>query len=105
MSAAAVRLPATYDEFLEEAFAYDQDNIRDSQFIGDFARIEDAWDVCETCGLDVLNVEVFVEATDAQYELTQDQADGLHARLMDDGALNATENGICGVCHLEIEQD
>ena len=105
MAAAAVKLPATYDEFLEEAFAYDQDSIRDLQFIGDFARLEDAYDVCETCGLDVLNVEVFVDATDAQYEITQEQADDLHARLMDNGALNATRDGICGVCHREIAQD
>ena len=103
----SLQLPATYDEFVERAFATDRDQIRDLSFVINFARQstavgECAFGVageCGCCGQTVLNVEPFVEAATARYRLNQDRRDELRARLMDDEELNSTENGICGRCH------
>ncbi len=103
----SLQLPATYDEFVERAFATDRDQIRDLSFVSDFARQspavgECAFGVageCGCCGQTVLNVEPFVEAATARYRLNQDRRDELRAHLMDDEELNPTEDGICVRCH------
>ena len=103
----SLRLPATYDEFVERVFAKDRDQIRDLSFVSDFARqFTGVWDCafgaageCGCCGETVLNVDPFVEAATARYGLNQDQRDDFRARLMDDGKLNPTQDGICGNCH------
>ncbi len=103
----SLQLPATYDEFLERVFAKDRDQIRDLSFVSDFARqITGVWDCafgaageCTSCRRTVLNVHPFVEAATARYGLNEDQRDVLGARLMDDGKLNPTQDGICGNCH------
>ncbi len=101
------QLPAAYEQFVERAFAKDQSQIRDLSFVNDFARqVTGVWECafgaageCGCCGKTVLNVEPFVEAATARYGLNEDQRDDLRARLMDEGELNPTEDGICGSCH------
>ncbi len=103
----SLRLPATYDEFVERVFAKDRDQIRDLSFVSDFAReFTGVWDCafgaageCGCCGETLLNVDPFVEAATARYGLNRGQQDDLGARLMDDRELNPTEDGICGRCH------
>ncbi len=103
----SLRLPATYDEFVERVLAKDRGQIRDLPFVSDFARqftgVGDcafgAAGECGCCGQTVLNVEPFVEAATARYRLNQDQRDELRAGLMDDEELNPTEDGICSRCH------
>ncbi len=103
----SLQLPATYDEFVERVFAKDRDQIRDLSFVSDFAReFTGVWDCafgaageCGCCGETLLNVDPFVEAATARYGLNQDQRDDLCARLMDDGKLNPTQDGICAKCH------
>ncbi len=100
-------LPATYEQFVERVFAKDRSQIRDLSFVNDFARqFTGVWECafgavgeCGCCGQAILNVEPFVEAAAGRYGLNEDQRDGLHARLMDDGELSPTEDGICGSCH------
>ncbi len=102
----SLQLPATSDEFVERAFAKDRDQIRDLSFVSDFARQSTGvWDCafgaageCGRCGQTVLNVEPFVEAATARYRLNEDRRDDLRARLMDDGNLNPTQDGICSRC-------
>ncbi len=102
----SLRLPATYDEFVERVFAKDRDQIRDLSFVSDFAReFTGVWDCafgaageCGCCGETVLNVDPFVEAATARYGLRQDQRDDLRARLMDDEKLNHTQDSICANC-------
>ena len=102
----SLRLPATYDEFVERVFATDRDQIRDLSFVSDFAHQSTAVGECAfgavgecgCCGQTVLNVEPFVEAATTRYPLNQDQRDELRARLMDDEELNPTEDGICSRC-------
>ncbi len=102
----SLQLPATYDGFVERVFAKDRDQIRDLWFASDFARqftgVGDcafgAAGGCGCCGQTVLNVDPFVEAATAHYGLNEDQRDGLRARLMDDGKLNPTQDGICANC-------
>ena len=101
------RLPATYEQFAERIFAKDRRQIRDLSFVNDFARqftgvgecAFGAAGECGCCGQTILNVEPFVEAAIARYRPNQDQRGELRARLMDDGELNPTEDGICGSCH------
>ncbi len=103
----SLQLPATYDEFVERVFAKDRDQIRDLSFVSDFAReFTGVWDCafgaageCGSCGQTVLNVEPFVEAAAGRYGLNEGQRDDLRARLVDDGELNPTEDGICASCH------
>ncbi len=103
----SLRLPATYDEFVERVFATDRKQIRDLSFVINFARQSTtvgecafgASGECGCCGQTVLNVEPFVEAANDRYRPTQDQRDELRSRLMDDRELNPTEDGICGRCH------
>ncbi len=102
----SLQLPATYDEFVERVFAKDRDQGRDLSFVSDFARqFTGVWDCafgvageCGGCGQTVLNADPFVEAATARYGLNQDQRDDLRARLMDDGKLNPTQDGICANC-------
>ena len=102
----SLRLPATYDEFVERVFATDRDQIRDLSFVINFARQSTAVGECAfgavgecgCCGQTVLNVEPFVEAATARYRLNEDRRDDLRARLMDDGKLNPTQDGICSRC-------
>ena len=100
-------LPTTYDELVERIFAKSRSQIRDFSFVNDFARqFTGVWECafgaageCGCCGQPVLNVEPFVEAAADRYGLNEDQRDDLRARLIDDGELNPTEDGICGRCH------
>ncbi len=102
-----LRLPATYDEFVERVFATDRDQIRDLSFVTVFARqFTGVWDCafgpageCGCCGQTVLNVEPFVEAGTTRYRLNRDRRDELRAGLVDDRELNPTEDGICSRCH------
>jgi hypothetical protein len=102
----SLQLPATYDEFVEHVFAKDRDEIGGLSFVIVFARQSTAAGECAfgaagecgCCGQSVLNVEPFVEAAAARYRLNQGQRDELRARLMDDGELKPTEDGICGRC-------
>ncbi len=101
------QLPATYEQFVERVFAKDRSQIRDLSFVNDFARqftgggecAFGAVGECGCCGQTILNVEPFVEAAAGRYGLDEDEQDDLRARLMDDGELNSTEDGICGSCH------
>ncbi len=103
----SLRLPATYDEFVEHVFAKGRDQIRDLSFVSDFARqFTGVWDCafgaageCGCCGETLLNVDPFVEAATARYRLNQDRRAELRAGLMDDEELNPTEDGLCGRCH------
>ena len=100
-------LPATYEQFVEHVFAKDRSQIRDLSFVNDFARqFTGVWECafgavgeCGCCGQTILNVEPFVEAAAGRYGLNEGQRDDLRARVMDDGKLNPTEDGICGSCH------
>ena len=102
----SLQLPATYDEFVDRVFETIRGQIRDLSFGINFARQSTAVGECAfgaagecgCCGQTVLNVEPFVEAATARYRLNQDQRDELRARLMDDGELNPTEDGICSRC-------
>ena len=101
------QLPTTYDELVERVFVKKRSQIRDLSFVSDFARqFTGVWECafgaageCGCCGQPVLNVEPFVEAAADRYGLNEDQRDDLRARLIDDGELNPTEDGICGRCH------
>ena len=101
------QFPATYEQVVERVFAKDRSQIRDLSFVNDFARqFTGVWECafgaageCGCCGQTILNVEPFVEAAAGRYGLNDDQRDDLRARLMDDGELNPTEDGICGSCH------
>ena len=103
----SLQLPATYNEFVELAFAKDRAQSRDLSLVRDCARqftavgecAFGAAGECGCCGQTVLNVEPFVEAATARYRLTKDQRDELHTLLMDDRELNPTEDGICSRCH------
>ena len=101
------QFPATYEQFVERVFAKDRSQLRDLSFVNDFARqftsigecAFGAGGECGCCGQTILNVEPFVEAVAGRYALNEDQRDILRARLMDDGELNPSEDGICGSCH------
>ncbi len=101
------QLPASYEEFVERVFASDQSQIRDLAVANDFARqftgvgecAFGAVGKCGSCGQTILNVDPFVEAAAGRYELIEDQRADLHARLLVDGELNPTEDGICRSCH------
>ncbi len=101
------QLPATYEQLVDRVFAKGRSQIRDLSFVNDFARqftgvgecAFGAVGECGCCGQTILNVEPFVEAAAGRYGLNEDQRDDLRARLMDDGELNPTEDGICGSCH------
>ena len=101
------QLPATYEQFVERVFVKDRSQIRDLSFVNDFARqFTVVWECafgaageCSCCGQTILNVEPFVEAAAGRYELNEGQRDDLRARLVDDGELNPTDDGICGSCH------
>ena len=100
-------LPATYEQLVERVFAKDRSQVRDLSFVNDFARqftgfgecAFGAVGECGCCRQTILNVEPFVEAAAGRYALNGDQRGDLRARLMDDGELNPTEDGICGSCH------
>ena len=106
----SLQLPATYDEFVEHVFARTRDQTRELSFVISFARQSTAVGECAfgaagecgCCGQTVLNAAPFVEAASAFYRLKQDQRDELYARLMDDGELNPTEDGICGRCSVGL---
>ena len=101
------QFPATYEQFVERVFAKDRSQIRDLSFVNDFARqFTGVWECafgaageCGCCGQAILNVEPFVEAAAGRYGLDEGQRDDLRVRLVDDGELNPTEDGICGNCH------
>ncbi len=109
----SLQLPAIYDEFVERVFATDREQIRDLSFVSDFARqftavgecAFGAAGECGCCGQTVLNVEPFVEAATSRYRLNQDQRDDLRARLMNDGKLNPTQDGICANCQSRLQPD
>ena len=100
------QLPAAYDEFVERAFVKDRGPTRDLSMVTEFARqftsVGDcafgAVGECACCARLVVNIEPFAIAVTAHYRLNQKQQDDLRARLMEDGELNATEDGICDSC-------
>ena len=101
------QLPATYEQFVERVFAKNRSQIRDLSFVNDiahqFTRVGEcafgAVGECSCCGQTILNVEPFVEAAAGRYGLDEGQRDDLRVRLVDDGELNPTEDGICASCH------
>ena len=101
------QLPASYEQFVLRVFAKDRSQTRDLSFVNDFAhQFTGVWECafgavseCGCCGQTILNVEPFVEAAAGRYELNEGQRDDLRERLVDDGELNPTDDGICGSCH------
>ena len=102
------QLPATYEQFVERVFAKDRSRTRDLSFANGIARqftgvgecAFGAAGECGCCARPVLNAEPFATGVTAHYHLSQKQHDDLHVRLMEDGELNATEDGICRNCRV-----
>ncbi len=108
----SVRLPATYDRFVERVFAIGRNRVGDLSFVsavaGQFTVVGScafgAAAECGHCAKPVLNAEPFSEAVGARYGLNQTQMDDLFVRLLSDQELNATHDGICRRCHAEEGQ-
>ena len=103
MSLDEVGMPETFDEFFEDAFGLDRQQVWSSTFFFEFANAAGAVGECQ-CSNTFIRPSSFVEAINDHYDLDGRQTEQLERALMDCEA-DVTEGSLCSYHASQLEKD